>query len=39
MTTDTSERGLESLICRSLAGDPNAATHPGNEKVQGAVRA
>ncbi len=30
MTTDTSERGLESLICRSLAGDPNIATHSGD---------
>ena len=34
MTTDISEHGLESLICTALAGDPNAATHPGNEKAR-----
>ena len=30
LTTDTSERGLESLICTALAGDPNVATHSGD---------
>ena len=30
MNTDTTERGLESLICTSLAGDPNVATHSGD---------
>ena len=34
MTTDISEHGLESLICTALAGDPNVATHSGNEKAR-----
>ncbi len=34
MNTDISEHGLESLICTALAGDPNATTHPGNEKAR-----
>ena len=29
MNTDTTEHGLESLICRSLAGDPVDKTEPG----------
>ena len=30
MNTDTTERGLESLIYRSLAGDPNIGSQPGD---------